>query len=494
VIFHSHDIQDQQEFFVDIDLNENNSPLFITSYHLDPSIYSNIRFIRFSTFKQFHRFPRFPEDSSHTLSLSEMTLEDYENHLIIFISHCWLRKNYKEAGWNGRAHPDNRFHSKHSLIVKGIEKILVEYTERLKDCYLWIDFSCLSQENRHLPSSPSLSPSSSSSSSSLQELKHFDQLIYLTDIIFTPLYDTDTSLFSCWPEPLKLMEDPFTEYPSTSWKEYLSRGWCRLEMLYASAIPLFDSYNNENRKLRMKSDLRYSRYGNGNSRLHFLYGTKEDQRHEIPLFIPSSASPFSFVSSSLLPTSCHSNNHNNNNNNNNNNLMGGASSTLLRYHPCQGNVTISEDCHRIEQLLAYLRPYLNDSTIQLLFPRKKSKDRTKSKERTKSSSAAASASSVTKKLIEAASGGNGNEKGKPPRVTIVEEGDDEDGDEEEEDAFNDDSNGWKHKKGGNGFPTSKNSHHYSWSYETAKESSCFSQSQEHPQSSLDDLEEIGLIN
>jgi hypothetical protein len=66
----------------------------------DTDVLSSIRLIKFDDFKSLGRFPRYPEDQSITLTVDQITEEIYNNSLIVFVSHCWLR------GWDGVEHMD----------------------------------------------------------------------------------------------------------------------------------------------------------------------------------------------------------------------------------------------------------------------------------------------------------------------------------------------------------------------------------------------------
>eukprot|EP01031_Cornospumella_fuschlensis_P026299 gene26299-31771_t len=96
-----------------------------------------------------------------------------------------------------------------------------------------------------------------------------DRVMRAADVIFTPIFDAENrGLLS------SSVQDIYTEYMAPGWKAekigYLTRAWCRLELLYASYIPLDRHYD---RLQHFKAGLRHL-YSQG-KRAHILYGSKE---------------------------------------------------------------------------------------------------------------------------------------------------------------------------------------------------------------------------
>jgi hypothetical protein len=108
--------------------------------------YPFIKIIPFAAFCSLDHFPRFPDDAHCTLSLSKLTVEEYDRSLMVFVSHCWLRGWSGAEGWDGRPHPDTADGEKYKLCVDGIDKIMKSMASGMQNCYLWLDFGCIDQD------------------------------------------------------------------------------------------------------------------------------------------------------------------------------------------------------------------------------------------------------------------------------------------------------------------------------------------------------------
>lgn len=106
---------------------------------------STIRFVKFDEFRRMSSFPRYPENKNVTFLLREMTPQQYQESLIVFISHRWLRGSSDAKDFEKEPHPDNKEADKFHLCVSGIEKLL-QLVPKINSCYLWFDFSCLDQD------------------------------------------------------------------------------------------------------------------------------------------------------------------------------------------------------------------------------------------------------------------------------------------------------------------------------------------------------------
>jgi hypothetical protein len=230
--------------------------------------YSCIRFIQFSTFKELGRMPRFPDDRSCTISLNELTMEEYQKSLMVFVSHCWLRGWSGAEGWDGKPHPDTADGGKYKLCVDGIDEIMETMASGMENCYLWLDFGCINQDK-----------------DPADELKlALDKIVQICDCIFTPVYDKHHER---WEIARGGIMNLFDDYKSKAWTgedfSIVNRGWCRLEMFYAANIPFLEE--SEQKKDKMKAGLKTHR-ANGR-RAHFLYGSKEQARGLPPRILPA---------------------------------------------------------------------------------------------------------------------------------------------------------------------------------------------------------------
>ena len=80
------------------------------------------------------------------------------------------------------------------------------------------------------------------------------------------------------------------DYKADGWngekneRAYLNRAWCRVEMLYASAIPLCVHQNKESRLEKITCGLEFAQ--RNNRRPHFIFGTKESKSGAHALVLP----------------------------------------------------------------------------------------------------------------------------------------------------------------------------------------------------------------
>lgn len=270
----------------------------------DPSILSSIRLIDFKKFSELGCCPRFPENADLVITADQFTPETFNQSLIVFISHCWLRGSPTSEGWDGRPHPDTVEHGKHKLCVEGIQQVWSILAPGMTDCYVWIDYGCIDQDG---------DPAG--------ELKQLDLIIQLCDVMFTPIFDKDPK---AWDFP-KTIHNYYDDYKSPSWNDshlsasYLHRGWCRVEMFYAVNIPLLT--DSEERRSKFTKGLLFHR--SGGRRPHILYGSKEQSTKGAPKLLPPLSNSF-----------------------------------FEKYHPEKGLVSKPSDTAIIQRLVQELLPFM----------------------------------------------------------------------------------------------------------------------------------------
>lgn len=227
---------------------------FSTNYQFKTQ--TEMLLIPLAEFKKFGSIPRSSDRSCLNMMCYEELMEDNRRHdsLIAFISHKWLNPTLNPKDM----HPDHGT-CKYDIICCGLERLLSGFDISENDVYLWIDFCCIEQDDigtlkagvRSLPA-----------------------YIERSDIIFTPVTEVKLPLseaclqqFSEYPELNKF----FSQWPSVL--EYMSRGWCRLELFMASNCPMpeegFGYFNRLN--ITTRSD-----------RPHLFYGTFHQSRGMLP--------------------------------------------------------------------------------------------------------------------------------------------------------------------------------------------------------------------
>lgn len=269
-----------------------------------------IRVINFDNFKRLTSFPRFPDNSDIAEDLNNV---DPNVTLFIFISHCWMRGWSGALGWDGRPHPDDAKHSKFALVVEAVEKIMAIFAPGMSQCYLWLDFGCIDQNE---------DPAA--------ELKQLLRIVQMSDCMLTTLVDED---FAEWSLLQKAEQDSwFSDYLAPAWQlgdhSYLQRAWCRMEMFYAANVPLPD-LSKDPYFSRWRTDRR-GKFAMGletaiaaNRRPHLLYGSRESAWHNAPIVLPPLQNSY-----------------------------------LDLYSPAQGKLTMQNDRPKIEALMAELAPYI----------------------------------------------------------------------------------------------------------------------------------------
>ena len=204
--------------------------------------------------------PRSPEDKHLHRKYDDI---DKDNSVFIFISHCWKR-GYKGApGYDGRPHPDTPNDDKLKLTIQACEKWKKSLFPNMEKVYLWIDYGCIDQD-----------------ASACLELKMLDKIIQVCDIVLTPIYENPVGN---WDDEIrrKGVSNMFEQYGSPDWNQgehsYLRRAWCRVEMMYATNLPLLE--RSEERKSKLAPILRQRR-------IHAIYGSNEEKRNAPPVILP----------------------------------------------------------------------------------------------------------------------------------------------------------------------------------------------------------------
>jgi hypothetical protein len=174
-------------------------------------------------FIQAGQIPRFDDprfDSTPGLRLQYAALQNRQECFVIFVSHRWLSPAMDKKG-----HPDRLpTHPKHRMLAKAIQKL----SEMLKDkkIYLWIDFSCVVQDNL------------------VETMRGIDSLpsyVERCDVLLTPLVE-DEGAAPWWENggdsAMRRRKNLFDDYHSPAWIVYKNRAWCRLEFFVAANAPM----------------------------------------------------------------------------------------------------------------------------------------------------------------------------------------------------------------------------------------------------------------
>jgi len=281
---------------------------------------STIRLIDFEKFKAFGGFPRYPDNKDITIVLNEFIESNlYDDSLIVFVSHRWLRSWDGAEGWDVRAHPDDAKGSKFQLCIDGIERLKSSQASEMKYCYLWIDYSCIDQDNN-----------------AMGELKLLDKITQICDIIFTPIYDPH-------PESLKLSSsyfNHFERYAMTGWigtdHSYVNRGWCRIEMFYAANIPLLLSIPTSNDDAINHECSRVNKFQNG-----LAFHCKEGRR---PHMMYSSYHVYQRIEPAMLTPL--------------------QNSWFDEYNPVNGHLSTESDREIIRGLVEPLKPFMKTVNLK----------------------------------------------------------------------------------------------------------------------------------
>jgi hypothetical protein len=110
------------------------------------------------------------------------------------------------------------------------------------------------------------------------------------DMMVTPFYDPQWQARSSeipqahtsgGPDEVEQDDDEFSFYDAPAFTDYLSRGWCRIEMFFNANIPM--------------NPLRWKLFGGNLGRVmeqekrrpHLVYGTREKDNGSMPVILPA---------------------------------------------------------------------------------------------------------------------------------------------------------------------------------------------------------------
>ena len=291
-------------------------PATVRRFEKDES-YDHIKFIDFNVLKKGLGFPQYnidgwrvparPLDKYFATSASKI---DFENSLVIFVSHCWM---------NDGTRPDTENDDQFKLCLEAIEYIRNTWATGAENCYVWIDYSCLELAQANSEGQAERSPRSD------KELKYppLDVIISCCDCILTPLFDGDDS----W-APSAPIHDFFVDCNALPWRgrsdSYLSRAWCRLEMVACSNMPLLKDLSASNARSRHFEGCMANFLKRG-QRPHIIYGSYQQRNKKPPIMISS------------LPNA-----------------------KLSTFHPSSGRLTKGSDKVIITKLMQVLQPHITN--------------------------------------------------------------------------------------------------------------------------------------
>jgi hypothetical protein len=235
----------------------------------EPEEVQPIRLIDFDDFKLMGQYPRFPEDKKYVQDVSTLDLSDA---FVIFVSHLWLRSRPSMENYKQYPRPDTEDNKQYKLCVAGVENLLVSNKIALKKCFLWIDYGCVDQGDLEVLAEKD-------HTNKVDHIKAVDprmgQIMHHCDCMLTP--DTDLAELvrtnSLWDRE---------KVAHAGHGGYLNRGWCILEMFYATFIPLSRAsqakQKHVSRAVEHAFDLK--------KRPHFVFGEKEMVHDKAPLIVP----------------------------------------------------------------------------------------------------------------------------------------------------------------------------------------------------------------
>jgi hypothetical protein len=200
--------------------------------------------------------------------LVDMSTINKIESIAIFVSHCWLCGYDGAEGYDtrGRPHPDDPANHKFELICKGIEELQKSQFPSMDNIYIWLDFTCINQDGN---------PAA--------DIENLHEIVKNCDLMLTPIYDSKDG---SWNIPTYF--DSYLEvYCAESFRggehAYLSRGWCRAEMMYSANIALHTDAASESRLDKLRCGLSFAL--KHNRRPHVVYGSREMRLNQPPYFL-----------------------------------------------------------------------------------------------------------------------------------------------------------------------------------------------------------------
>lgn len=199
--------------------------------------------------------------------------------------------------------PDDKDNNNFRLCVAGIQRIKTTFAPGLENCYVWLDYGCLNQDE---------DPAA--------ELNgRLDEVMKFCDCIFTPIVGVNQN-------KNKNIRNYYEEYRVKAWNGengYLSCAWCRIEMFFASQVPLVQKKKRAN-TFRFGMQLFIST----GRRPHLLYSSSQMMKKLSPVILP----PISPV-------------------------------LYNKYDPQMGQLMNERDRPRIEQLVSILNGYSDPESV-----------------------------------------------------------------------------------------------------------------------------------
>eukprot|EP00903_Cladosiphon_okamuranus_P017117 g15770.t1 len=190
---------------------------------------------------------------------------DRNSAFVVFVSHRWINDSGRStafrqqgaAGDGGDGTPDVDS-AKHAFLVEGLSSILASLPREVA-VFLWIDFSCIDQDDEE---------------SKRKGARSLAAYMQLSDAVFTPYAE---SLYPSSGGGGETFANPLGEVCNTPWpnsyrslQDFCSRAWCRLEVLLCATLPLRDG------------GFRYfaarGEEGRAQDRPHFVYGDYQRRR------------------------------------------------------------------------------------------------------------------------------------------------------------------------------------------------------------------------
>ena len=189
----------------------------------------------------------------------------------VFVSHRWLRPASGAAGL-----PDDEEDSKCWLILQALEKLRGPRAPVPEDVdfALWIDWSCLDQDNPHVANELNTTMRS---------------IMECCDLVLTPVVDPDYKNIRFKNpdynlgahEEEELPEDGWLEgYRARAWVDYLDRAWCRVEMMLGAAYAV----NEHSERATLFRGVLQAAVLQGR-RPHVIVGTREAELDMPPCFL-----------------------------------------------------------------------------------------------------------------------------------------------------------------------------------------------------------------
>jgi len=214
-------------------------------------------------FSQLGRIPRSSDrDQVGVVPLSELIESGRRSRsLLAFISHRWLNPSNDPK----TMHPDVETNDKYKVIVEGLSRLLAGLDD-VDEVFLWVDFCCIEQDDLEVLGAG---------------IRSLPAYIEQCDVLFTPynedLFDGAMDRFT--EEFIQGAGDQafglFRKYKTLS--QYVSRGWCRLEMFLGTNCPMPESGFNYFDAVGVASR---------SDRPHLLFGDHQAVRTELPEVAP----------------------------------------------------------------------------------------------------------------------------------------------------------------------------------------------------------------